>query len=265
MESYRGKVVIITGACGGIGEAISRKFGEAGAALGLCDIRERELERLSSELLNAGARVHSAAFDVTNDDQIRNFCDATARSLGGIDTLVNTVGIIDNMGDVEGLSLAIWNKTLATNLTSAFLMAKCAVPHMKRRGSGSIINLSSISGFANQPAVMAYSVTKAGLIALTKSEAIDLAKYHIRANAICPGSVDTPLLVEAVKLMAQDCGRTQEEQWQVWASQYPMGRFCKPDEIAELSLFLASDRAAYITGASFVIDGGITAVLSERC
>jgi NAD(P)-dependent dehydrogenase (short-subunit alcohol dehydrogenase family) len=264
MESYAEKVVMITGACGGIGAAISRRFGEAGASLGLCDVRERELAILSDKLTASGVRVHTCAFDITNDKQVQDFCDATARTLRGIDCIVNTVGIIDNMGDVEDLALSVWNKTLAINLTSAFLMAKHSVPHMKQRGSGSIINLSSISAFANQLAVMAYSVTKAGLIALTKSEAIDLAKHHIRANAICPGSVDTPLLFEAVKLMAQENGRTLEEQWRLWESQYPTQRFSKPGEIAELALFLGSERAANITGASFVIDGGITALLSER-
>ena len=265
MECYKGKVVIITGACGGIGGAISRKFGEAGASLGLCDLRECELERLSDELVSSGVPVDWSTTDVTDENQVREFCDAIVHSLGGIDCLVNTVGIIDNMGDVEELSLLVWNKTLTTNLTTYFLTAKYSVPHMKRRGEGSIINISSISAFANQPAFMVYSVTKAGLIALTKSEAIDLAKHQIRANAICPGSVDTPLLVEAVKLLAEETGRTQEEQWQLWASQYPTQRFSKPSEIAELALFLGSDRATNITGASFVIDGGITALLPERC
>lgn len=265
MESYKGKVVVITGACGGIGGAISRKFGEAGASLGLCDLREHDLEGLSGELSKSGVTVHSSVADVANENQIREFCDGIVQTLGGIDCLVNIVGIIGGMGDVEELSLSVWNETLATNLTSAFLTAKYSVPHMRRRGKGSIINTSSISAFANQPAAMVYSVTKAGLNALTKSEAIDLAKHHIRANAICPGSVDTPGLVGAAKLMADETGRTLEEQWGMWTSQYPTQRFSKPDEIAELALFLGSDRASNITGASFVIDGGITALLSERC
>jgi len=265
MECYKGKVVIITGACGGIGGAISRKFGEAGASLGLCDLREPELERLSGELVTSGVPVHWSATDVADENQVHEFCDAIVHSLGGIDCLVNIVGIIGGMGDVEELSHLVWNKTLATNLTSAFLTAKYSVPHMKRRGKGAIINISSISAFANQPAAMVYSVTKAGLNALTKSEAIDLAKHQIRANAICPGAVDTPGCIGAAKLMAEETGRTLEEQLQMWTSQYPTQRFSKPSEIAELALFLGSDRAANITGASFVIDGGITALLSERC
>jgi NAD(P)-dependent dehydrogenase (short-subunit alcohol dehydrogenase family) len=264
VENYTGKVVIITGACGGIGEAIARAFGEAGASLGLCDVRTQNLTRLCNELSRSGAQVYSDATDVTDEGQVGEFCNTTSRSLGGIDCLVNTVGIVDNMGDVEQLPLAIWDKTLAVNLTSAFLMAKSAVPHMKARGGGAIINISSISAFANQDCVMVYSVSKAGLLALTKSEAIDLAKYNIRANAICPGSVETPMLERAVQLMAKETGRTPEEQWRVWASQYPTQRFSKPRDIAEMALFLCSERALNITGANFVIDGGITAVLPER-
>jgi NAD(P)-dependent dehydrogenase (short-subunit alcohol dehydrogenase family) len=264
MEHYEGKVVIVTGACGGMGEAMTRKFAEAGASLSLCDLRGSDLERISGDVRASGTAVYSSHTDVTDEQQVQEFCGATARSLGGIDCLINTVGIVDNMGDAEQLPLSIWNKTLAVNLTSAFLMAKYSVPHMRNRGGGAIINISSISAFGNQIAVMVYSVTKAGLIALTKSEAIDLAKYHIRANAICPGSVETPMLVQAAKLMAQETGRTPEEQWQLWASQYPTQRFSKPDDIAELALFLGSERAGNITGASFVIDGGIMALLPER-
>lgn len=111
---------------------------------------------------------------------------------------------------------------------------------------------------------MVYSVTKAGLLSLTRSEAIDLAKYGIRANAISPGSVETPLLEAAVDQAAQLFSRTKEEQWQVWRSQYPTQRFTSPQEIAELALFLCSERATNITGANFVIDGGLTALLPER-
>jgi NAD(P)-dependent dehydrogenase (short-subunit alcohol dehydrogenase family) len=264
MERYDGKVVIVTGACGGMGEAITRKFAQAGAALALCDLRASDLERISGELRTSGTALYCSATDVTDEKQVQEFCDAGARSLGGLDCLINTVGIVDNMGDAEQLPLSVWNKTLAVNLTSAFLAAKYSIPHMKKRGGGAIINIASISAFGNQIAVMVYSVTKAGMIALTKSEAIDLAKYHIRAIAICPGSVETPMLVEAAKLMALETGRTADEQWNLWASQYPTQRFSKPGEVADLALFLASERAANITGASFLVDGGIMALLPER-
>jgi meso-butanediol dehydrogenase/(S,S)-butanediol dehydrogenase/diacetyl reductase len=149
------------------------------------------------------------------------------------------------------------------NKPSLFLVGAMALA-LGACGGGSIINISSVSGMANQAEAMVYSVTKAGLISLTKSEAIDLAKYNIRANTICPGSVETPLLDQAIELTARDGGRTFEDQRRIWESQYPSRRFSKPRDISELALFLCSERAANITGASFVVDGGLTALLPER-
>jgi NAD(P)-dependent dehydrogenase (short-subunit alcohol dehydrogenase family) len=168
------------------------------------------------------------------------------------------------MGDVESLPTSVWDRSIAINLTSAFLMAKHCVPLLKRKPHSVIVNLSSISGMANQADAMVYSVTKAALISLTKSEAIDLARYGIRAVAICPGSVSTTLVDRAIELTAASTGREPSEQRRIWESQYPTGRFTTPEEVADLTLFLSSDRARNITGSAIVIDGGITAVLPER-
>lgn len=263
MENYKNKVVIITGACGGIGEVIAEKFTAAGATLGLCDIRQDELSQTAGKCQEAGVTVHSEAIDVADEASAHSFCETVAQNFGTIDCLINTVGIVDCPGDVEELSLSIWDRTICVNLTSAFLMAKYSVPHIKGQG-GAILNIASVSGLANQEAAMVYSVTKAGMLSLTRSEAIDLAKYGIRANAISPGSVETPLLEAAVDQAAQLFNRTKDEQWQVWRSQYPTQRFTLPHEIAELALFLCSERATNITGANFVIDGGLTSLLPER-
>ena len=263
MEDYTDKNVIVTGACGGIGKIMAQAFAKAGARLGLCDIRQDRLESIGAKLRRDGVDVLCSAIDVTEEDQVRGFCGAISEKFGAINCLVHTVGVVDCPGDVEGLATAVWQRTLAVNLTSAFLMAKYAVLHMKEKG-GAIINIASVSGLANQEAAMVYSVTKAGLISLTKSEAIDLAKYGIRANAISPGSVDTPLLDAAIDFAAEQFERNADEQRQVWQSQYPTQRFTSPQEIADLALFLCSRRAANITGANFVVDGGLTALLPER-
>ena len=263
MENYEEKVAIITGACGGIGAVIAEKFADAGATLALCDIRQDELSTIAERYSQAGATVHSDAIDVADEASVRDFCETVAQTFGTIDCLINTVGIVDCSGDVEELSLSMWDQTLAVNLTSAFLLAKYSVPYIKRQG-GAILNIASVSGLANQEDAMVYSVTKAGLLSLTRSEAIDLAKYGIRANAISPGSVQTPLLEAAVDQAAQLFSRTKDEQWEVWRSQYPTQRFTSPQEVAELALFLCSERATNITGANFVIDGGLTALLPER-
>jgi NAD(P)-dependent dehydrogenase (short-subunit alcohol dehydrogenase family) len=143
-------------------------------------------------------------------------------------------------------------------------VAKHGVPHLIARGGGSIVNISSASAFGNQPKMMVYSVTKAGLNSLTRSEAIDLARYGIRANVISPGSVDTALVDEAVRLMSKETGRTPEETRSDWEAQYPTGRFTQPHEVAQLALFLCSERASNVTGTSFAVDGGLMALLPER-
>lgn len=264
VEDHTGSKVIVTGACGGIGEAIARRFAAAGAAVALVDIRAAELAELAAALAGEGATVYHEVVDVTDDGAVKAFCAAAARALGTVNRLVNTVGSVDNMGDVLDLAPAVWERTLSVNLTSAFLLARHTVPFMIQAGGGSIVNISSVSGMANQARAMAYSVTKAGMLALTRSEAIDLAGHGIRANAICPGSVETPLVEQAIHLMAADTDRSYDETRRDWESQYPTGRFSQPEEVAELTLFLCSERAGNITGASFVIDGGLTALLPER-
>jgi len=264
VEDLKNKVVIVTGACGGIGSAIAEKFAKAGAAMGLCDINREKLGQTAEKCRGEQVPVYSASTDVSKEDEVREFCDAVSQALGTIDCLINTVGIVDCQGDIEELSLATWERAMGTNLTSAFLMAKYALPHMKKQGRGSIVNIASVSGLANQAKAMVYSVSKAGLISLTKSEAIDLAPHGIRANSIAPGSVDTPLLHNALRDQAKLYDCTAEEQLQVWLSQYPTQRFTRPEEIAELALFLCSDRAANVTGANLVIDGGLTSLLPER-
>ena len=264
MEDYKDKVVIVTGACGGIGEVIAEKMADAGAALGLCDINRSKLEQIADKFQRAGTRVHQAATDVSKEDEVCEFCDAVSNNLGKIDCLINTVGIVDCQGDIEELSLSMWEKTIGINLTSAFLMAKYSLPHIKEQGGGAILNISSVSGLANQAKAMIYSVTKAALLSLTRSEAIDLAPHKIRANSISPGSVYTPLLDDALRDQSKIYNRTEEEQLKVWESQYPTQRFSTPQEIAELALFLCSERASNITGSNFVIDGGLTSLLPER-
>ncbi len=264
MEDHITSKVIVTGACGGIGEAIARAFAGAGAAVALADIRTAELAHLATVLTGQGATVYHEAVDVTEDAAVQAFCASAAGALDGVNQLVNTVGVVDNMGDIVDLAPEVWDRTLRVNLTSAYLLARHSVPFMIDTGGGSIVNISSVSGLANQARAMAYSVTKAGMLALTRSEAIDLARHGIRANAICPGSVETPLVEQAIHLMAADTDRSYEETRRDWESQYPTGRFSRPEEVAELALFLCSARAGNITGASFVIDGGLTALLPER-
>ena len=143
MEDYKDKVVIVTGACGGIGEVIAEKMAGAGAALGLCDINRDKLVSVTDKFQSAGARVHHSVTDVSKEDEVHEFCDAVVNTLGKIDCLINTVGIVDCQGDIEELSLSLWDKTLGINLTSAFLTVKYSLPHLKKQGGGAIIGFGS--------------------------------------------------------------------------------------------------------------------------
>lgn len=263
MNTVDSRVIVVTGACGAIGAAISKAFAAAGARLAICDLRRVEIEGLGAELRASGSAVYSGAVDVADEGQVRDFCRCVGEEFGHIDSLINTVGVIDNAGDVETLASEVWNRSIAVNLTSAFLMAKYAVPLMKA-GGGAIVNVSSVSGLANQANFMAYSVTKAALLSLTRSEAIDLAQYAIRAVAICPGSVETPLIERQLESTAQHLGSTSAQLRRQWESQYPSRRFSTPQEIAQLTRFLCSDDARNITGTAITIDGGLTALLPER-
>lgn len=264
MERFDGRTVLVTGACGGIGAAISRRFAAAGAGLALGDVRGPELETLALELERDGARVRRSIVDVADEASVESFCASVGDAFGGLDVLVNTVGVVDDAGTVLTLPSSGWHRSIAVNLTSAFLMARHSVPLMVGRRGAVIANISSVSGFANQAEAMVYSVTKAGLISLTKSEAIDLAPMGIRAVAICPGSVETTLVEQAIVQMAETTGRSPAEQRSIWESQYPTGRFSTAEEVADLTLFLCSERARNITGSATIIDGGLTALLPER-
>ena len=257
-------IALVTGACGGIGAAISRRFAEAGATVVLCDIRAQELEAIAEELSARGTNVQHTVVDVTDEASVIELCNRTEESLGGLDVLVNTVGVVDDAGSVVTLPTSGWHRSLDLNLTSAFLMAKHAVPLLRKRRGAVIANISSVSGMANQADAMVYSVTKAGLISLTRSEAIDLAPMGIRAVAICPGSVETPLVEQAIVQMAETTGQSAAQQRRQWELQYPSGRFSTAEEVADLTLFLCSDRARNITGSATIIDGGLMAVLPER-
>jgi NAD(P)-dependent dehydrogenase (short-subunit alcohol dehydrogenase family) len=263
--SLEGMRAVVAGAAGGIGEAVARALHGAGASVAVCDLREQPVMELTSELdrVRPGS-VHGYAIDVTQERMVAGFCEAAAGSLGGIDCMVHAVGIVDAPGSVVDLPSATWRHMIDVNLTSAFLLSKHAVPWMRGAGGGRIVNVASISAFANQEAAVAYSVTKAAMISLTKSQAIDLAKLGIRANAVCPGSVATPLVDLAAEQTAEAEGATAADVRRRWESQYPSGRFSTPAEVADAVLFLVSPRASNISGAALVVDGGLTALLPER-
>jgi NAD(P)-dependent dehydrogenase (short-subunit alcohol dehydrogenase family) len=245
------KVAIITGAAAGIGEAAARLFAKEGARLVLVDVEGEGLSRLSEELEKAETIVVEIIGDVSDPGVCRTIVEKTVHRFGRLDVLFNNAGIVSG-GTLVECSEEDWDRSIAVNLKSMFLLCHEAVPVMQRQGGGSIINMSSIAGLAGVAQRGVYSATKAGVIGITKSLAMDFVKDGIRANCICPATVDTPSLRQRIA-SAPD----PEAARRAFIARQPMGRLGTVDEIAAMALYLASDDSRYMTGQAIVMDGGM--------
>jgi 3alpha(or 20beta)-hydroxysteroid dehydrogenase len=240
-----GKVAIVTGAARGQGEAEARRFVAEGAKVLLTDVLDDEGEAVAAALGDAAAYRH---LDVTVEDEwVAAVADAEAR-FGPVTVLVNNAGILD-FGPVEKQDVERFRRVIDVNLTGTMLGIKSAVPSMRSAGGGSIVNISSNSGIWGIPQAAAYCSSKWAVRGLSKAAALELGKRGIRVNSVHPGGVDTPM----VSGPGHDPNDTD------WARKLPLGRFGRPEEIAAVVAFLASDEAAYVTGAEWSVDGGATA------
>lgn len=249
----KGKVAVVTGASLGIGKATAVAFAREGCAVALVGRDTLRGEAAGKEVQTIGGQSLFIPTDVAKEDQVRAMIDLVTSRWSRLDILVNNAGV-HMPGDVLQTSLADWERILATNLTGAFLCTKYAVPIMLRNGSGVIINISSEAGLVGIKGQVAYNVSKAGLIALTRSCAVDLAAKGIRVNCVCPGTTYTPL-VENLLAQASDPAAERRR----WEEMRPLQRLGTVEEISSLILYLASDQAAYATGAVWSMDGGYTA------
>jgi meso-butanediol dehydrogenase/(S,S)-butanediol dehydrogenase/diacetyl reductase len=254
-----GKVAIITGAGSGIGRATARRFAEEGARLVINDISEEYLSELTGSL----AVEHRAVLgDVSEEETAERLVQTAKDEFGRVDVLVNNVGDLF-IAEITETSVEDWDRLMATNLRSMFLCCKHVIPSMLEQGGGAIVNLSSISAFIGQeteeggPSFFAYSVTKAGARQLATNLATRYAKQGIRVNAVAPGATRT----KQVRHFLPDL--SQEDEDAIWenagAQGTPMGRVGRPEEIAAVIAFLASDEASFITGATIAADGGYLA------
>lgn len=242
------KVALITGGNRGIGLATARLFASQGARVVLFARNREALESAAREL--PAGRALCVAGDVTRAQDCERAVNETLRACGRLDILINGAGIIYRNRTVEQTSEAEWDATFDTNVKGAFLMSKFALPAL-RAARGCIVNIASYVGFAG---ASAYAASKAALVNLTRSMALDHAREGIRVNCVCPGSVDTEMIHDAWRLY----GDVEKAQC-VWAEKHPLGRIATPEEVARAILFLASDDASFITGAALPVDGGITA------
>lgn len=245
------KTVIVTGASGGIGEAAAMLFAAEGANVVLGARRAPELERVAGNIRQTGGIAACLAGDVTDETYAFALVDTARSHFGGLDGAFNNAGMTDALCQVPEMDTGNWNDVIATNLTSAFLAAKAQVAALQERGGGSIVFTSSFVGFSNGglPGMAAYAASKAGMIGLTRSLAADHASEAIRINAILPGGTRTA--------MAGD----EPDTLSFIAGLHPVGRLADPAEIAQLALFLLSDRSTFMTGTPTLVDGGISARL----
>ena len=245
------KVAIVTGAGAGIGEVSARLFASEGARVVASDRDDVRVAQVASEIREQGHECREQVCDVTSADQCKDVVDWTLDQFGRIDILFNNAGFV-HQGTLLEAPEEDWDDALNTNVKSMFWMCKFTVPSMRTQRSGSVINTSSVAGFTGVANRGVYSVSKAAVVGLTKSLAIDLVSHRVRVNCICPATVDTPSL-QARIAEAEDPVKARED----FIARQPMGRISQPEEIAALALYLASDESAFMTGQAVLIDGGM--------
>jgi NAD(P)-dependent dehydrogenase (short-subunit alcohol dehydrogenase family) len=248
-----GKVSIVTGGGSGIGRVTASLFAAEGAKVVIADLDERNGRETVESIEKAGGEGLFIRTDVASTAETKRMADLTVERHGRIDVLANVAGIFREGGVVE-TSEDVWRHILDVNLTGVFLCMKHCVPYMIRQGGGSVVNISSEAGLVGIANMLAYGVSKSGVISLTKSAAVDLAPHRVRVNCVCPGRVNTPL-VEKVIAGSPD----PEKARRALSEDRPMMRMGRPEEIAAGILYLASDESPYATGAVLSIDGGYTA------
>lgn len=242
------KVAVITGGSSGIGKSTALLFAREGAKVVIADIDERSGKTVESEIKKIKADAIFVKCDVTKTADVKNLVSTTIEKFGRIDILFNNAGIYTENRFLHELSEELWDKIIDTNLKGIFLCSKYVIPYMKKRKYGIIINNASELGIKAEPESPAYCASKAAVIHLTKVMAFEYAKDSIRVNCVCPGPIDTPLLRKSFK--------SKEELENYIKNHTIIGRIGKPEEVANVVLFLASDDASYVTGSAYCVDGG---------
>jgi len=257
MPEFENKSVLVTGTTG-IGRAIALRFATGGASVMACGIDESANHSLAAEAAPRNLTLHVHHADVSDPQSVNALMEAAINKLGGIDILVNAAAI-HPFGTVLETDPETWNRCMAVNVGGIFLLSRAVIPHMKKRGGGSIVNLASVQGYACQKGVAAYAASKGAIHSLTRALALDHAADNIRVNSISSGSVETPMLARSAQHFTP--GAPQDEVFARFGAAHPIGRIGKPEEIADLAAYLASEKAAFCTGSDFVIDGGLLAAL----
>ncbi|TGG86526.1 SDR family NAD(P)-dependent oxidoreductase [Streptomyces albus] len=245
---FEGKAALVTGAASGIGLAVARRLGQGGAAVVVADYDEDGAQVAAGELETAGVRAEPLVVDVTDPDSVRESVRFTTERFGSLDLAVNNAGVGGPSMPTGEYEITAWQRVISTNLSGVFYGLRYQLPVMAAAGRGAIVNMSSIlgtNGFAGGPA---YVAAKHGVIGLTKTAALEYADKGVRINAVGPGFIDTPLLRETDNPMRERL-----------ISLHPQGRLGTAEEVAEVTAFLLSDRAAFVQGSYHLVDGGYAA------
>ncbi len=220
-----------------------------------------EASAVAAAITASGGVAIPVSGDVRDSDAIMSAVRITVETYGSLDTLVTCAGV-QRYGTVTDTEEAVWDEVFAINVKGVFLAAKAALPYLRRSARGTAVVVSSVQGHATQTAVAAYAATKGALNALVRSMAIDEAPYGVRVNAVCPGSVDTPMLRSSARLFSDGSEEGAQRAIDDWGRSHPLGRVAQPSEIAEVVAFLASPRASFVTGEDIRVDGGLLAMLA---
>ncbi len=248
-------VMLITGAGQGLGEGISLGAAQSGYDLVLVDINKEKLSSVSEKCRQFDVNVYERCLDITNNFEVRETIKEVIEQIEKIDVLVNNAGIMQTKSILD-ITEDDWEKVMSVNLKAVFFLSQIIGRSMMERKKGSIINIASVAAKASRPMAIHYGVSKSGIISLTRSMAEFFGRYGIRVNAVSPGAMETELLVNIGKERSKLLGVTEEEALNEYIGPIPMNRLGKPNDVAQMVLFLASENASYITGQSINVCGG---------
>jgi meso-butanediol dehydrogenase / (S,S)-butanediol dehydrogenase / diacetyl reductase len=255
VNEFENRIAIVTGTTG-IGAAIAKRLATGGCRVIACGIEPDANHQLQADARAAALTLETESCDATQPDQVRAIVAKAVAAHGGLDIIANAAAI-HPFGTVVETDVDTWNRCMMVNVGSIFLLAHFGIPEMKKRGGGSIVNLSSVQGYACQRGVAAYATSKGAVHSLTRALALDHAKDHIRVNSISPGSIRTPMLARSAANFGPDV--EIETMFERFGAAHPLGRIGTPEEVAELAAFLVSDKAGFCTGGDYLVDGGLLA------